>query len=540
MRQPYLHKLIVIDDEEEVREGLRDFIPWHELGFQFLGAADNGLAALQMTEELHPDVVLCDINMPIMDGLEFAEIVASRFPKVRIMFLTGYDEFEYAQKAIKLKAIDFLLKPLTPGELEDAFRSLKEKLVRESQEKQDLILLKQKLQESIPILKERYLHQWASGRIPFAEISRRLASVGLHLRGEDWACFVMDIKEKDVHPFREDPDLLTFAIANVSEEFLRDRMKEGHLFVNALNQPVAIVSCDRESMIEAQRQMIDTAYALQRVIQSIIKVNVTIGVGGLVPPMNLAKSYGEAQRALDYRFLLDGNDVLYIHDVERNNQDFASERLVSLQSTITNQLKVATLEEVDRWVDQYFFELTASGLEPEVCKVYVMELVALLSRTYQEPFAALFGKGEGALHPLLFILQCKHLHEMKGLVQAWCKEIVTAMSNRRESFYEQTVRQTLDFIQAHYDEEKCSIQMICDHLHISPSYFSYIFKKITGETFTEYVTGLRLQKARELLRTTSLKTYEVAEKVGFNNIHYFSTVFKKNVGVTPSDYRKRI
>lgn len=531
-----LYKLLVVDDEEEVREGMKDFIDWPGMGFELLGTAENGKEALARIASNRPDVVLCDINMPVMDGLQLAEEVGRLCPQIKIVFLTGYDEFEYAQQAIRLNAEDFLLKPVTPQDIEGLFLSLREKLERENEQQRDLMELRRKLRESVPILRERYLHQWLSGTVSFSDIAARLDSIGIPVYGRLWACLVMEPDGKEDHPFSADPDLMTFAIANVSEEWIRANIGPGYVFVNARNQPTAVVSVadgpDKES------RLVDSAYALQRMIERILKISVTIGVGSIVAPERAASGYRDAQQALEYRFLLEGGKVLYIKDVERNSGEPSTGRLLDIQDRIVSRLRVSGEEEAGTWVREYFSELSSCGLSPEICKVYVVELVTLLSKAYHEYFASMFDQDGGAFHPILLLSRCDTLQQMRDFVEEWCREIAGRIGRRRNHFYEETVEKAIAFMKENYANEKCSIQMLCDHLYISPSYFSLIFKRITGETFVEYLTGIRLEKARELLRTTSLKAYEIAELTGFSNTHYFSMVFKKGVGVTPSEYRK--
>lgn len=532
------YTLIVVDDEEEVREGMKDFIPWGSMGFRFVGAAENGWEALQLMETICPDAVLCDINMPVMDGLELAETVRNRYPNVKIVMLTGYDEFEYAKQAVKLNVVDFLLKPITPRELEEVFLSLKEKLMREEEEQRDLARIRQKLQESYPILRERYLLQWVMGRIRYEEIKARLDSVGIHVDGERWAAMIIEADLTAAHPFQQDADLMTFAITNVSEEWSRMHFQGGYAFVNALNQPVLLVPCAPLDEDDAERALLDGAYSLQQVLKHTLKITVTIGVGESVHPSMIDRSYRHAMRTLDYRFLLEGTPVLYIKDLERDGRDNDRQKLEELEDKLVSQLKVASAGEIREWIDDYFRTLATSALEPELCKIYVVELTALLSRSYPVPMSSLYR--EGAFHPIQMISRCTSLQQMKQLIESWCFEILRNITRQRDHYYEEIVEKAVRFIRDRYADDQCSVQMMCDHLHISPSYFSMIFKKVTGETFVEYLTGVRLEKARELLRTTSLKVYEIAEKTGFNNHHYFSAVFKKHVGVTPSEFRKRI
>jgi two-component system response regulator YesN len=534
------YKIMIVDDEDEVRQGMMDLIPWSSLGYEFTGAASNGQEALDLCQQCRPDVIICDINMPIMDGLEFAEIVMKQMPQVKLIFLTGYDEFDYAQQAVKLNVDDFLLKPLTPDEMTQLLLRVKEDLDREIREKQDLQQIKLKLKESLPLLRERYLIQWVTGRVPYKKVLKSLESVGVTIEQQYWTVFVLHIEPLPTQSFRIDEELLTFAITNIGEEWIKDSFDAGYVWVNAMDQPVFVISSRFTNVQESEVRFMNSADQIRKTLEKYLKVTVTVGAGRSTRPENLPVCYKEALRALEYRFLLEESQVLFIKDLEqRKSEQQSSEQISFLIDRIVNRIKVASEVELTQWIEELFVEFRSSPLSVELYKVHLIELVILLSKSFYEHIGSMSKTEDGLLHPILHLLQYSTLTQMKQYIEEVCLSIVRGVAGQREHFYEDVVEKAILFLNENYEDPHLSIQVICDHLHLSSSYFSLIFKKETGETFVEYVTGIRLEKARELLRTTTLKAYEIAERVGFNNIHYFSMVFKKVVGVAPSEYRKQ-
>jgi len=190
----YLYSFVIVDDEPEIREGIRDTIPWEQLGFTFKGAFANGKEALEYIELNPPDVLITDINMPFMDGLVLSELVLQRSPGTKVLIISGYDDFEYARKALQLQVHDYIVKPITPSEFKDILCRLKEILDKERAEEQDIKRLKLQLAENLPLIKERFLNQLITGVIPDEELYERSKYLGLSIvsHTEAFHCIILD------------------------------------------------------------------------------------------------------------------------------------------------------------------------------------------------------------------------------------------------------------------------------------------------------------------------------------------------------------
>lgn len=217
----YLYSFVIVDDEPEIREGIRDTIPWDTLGFTFKGAFANGKEALEYVEQNPPDVLITDINMPFMDGLVLSELVLQRSPKTKVLIISGYDDFEYARKALQLQVQDYIVKPITPGEFKETLRKLKEVLDKERAEEQDFERLKKQLAENLPLIKERFFNQLITGAIPAEELQERSTYLGLSVQSNLGAihCIVLDFVQ---HHGGEGFDIDVLRVKNVIRHYLEN------------------------------------------------------------------------------------------------------------------------------------------------------------------------------------------------------------------------------------------------------------------------------------------------------------------------------
>ncbi|MCC3375406.1 response regulator [Cohnella sp. REN36] len=536
-----MYKVIVVDDEAVVREGLKMTIRWEEHGFELAGDYANGREAWDAIERRKPDLVISDISMPYMDGLELAELVATQFPYIKMIILTGYDQFEYAQQAIRLRVSDFILKPITAREIRELLDKVRREMDEEARRLEDLSRLQHQLHQSLPLLKERFLERLVALELGKPEIDERFAYFGLPPLAPSCLVMVADIDdfgERDAHfGDAHDAEFLRFAAFNIFEETVQGR-SDVLLFRTREERMVAILSGRTE-----ESDLYDQAFAIaeevRHLVEKFLKFTVTIGVGRpCVSAEQLPLSYRGALSALDYRFLLGKNRVLSVADLEavppapRPQPD--AERLLAAA------VKTGTATEAYAQIERLVAELKASWMPVGPCFLQVQRVVLLLVNAMQEMGIA--GGAEDGLEPQLWLTD---VYRFKTLdeIEFWLKQVVGAMmeaaqANRNHYTLQQIVRAKA-YIEANYGNEKLSLQELCRHVLMSTSYFSLVFKQQTGETFVEFLTRVRIEKAKELLLGTALKFYEIAEKVGYGDPNYFSILFKKHTGCTPRDFRDR-
>lgn len=532
-----MYKLILVDDEADVREGVYQEIDWAGCGFEVTGRAENGREALEQAERWSPDVVVTDIRMPFMDGLQLSERIRAEHPSAKIIILTGFDEFEYARKAIRLGVEEFVLKPFSSREFMQALHKVKAKLDEEIAQKENVALLREHYRKSLPVLRESFLGSLMTRKLPEREIREKAAGYGLNLEGALYSVSVLQA-DPGGGP-AEDKELSLFAVRNIAEEIAAGR---GQGCVFQMNEGVVVLSVAARAEPDAFR--LGTLAAMEEIRRSVekyLKMTVTVGVGTVTETLSDLKfSYDDALAALDYRPVVGGNRVVAIEDVERRSP--APIRYDPLQEqALIRCLKVGTPEEMAEIVERLFdAPLRASrAADYRDVQLWMMQLAATLLKAAQETGQETGGLFGGSGSPLTELARFTDLREAKRWYLDACGRLMSRISEDRQASGHALVEEARRFTMEHYMDSELSTAKVCRHLHISPGYFSALFKRETNATYVQYLQNVRMEAAKELLLSTDLKAFEIAEKVGYADPNYFSFSFKKHVGLSPKDYRLR-
>ncbi len=531
-----MYKVLLVDDEVVVREGIKERINWSELGLVCIGDCENGLEAMEAVDQLRPDVVLTDINMPFVDGLALTRYVLEHHPFTKVIILTGYDDFTYAQQAIKLRVKDFILKPITARELHKVLEKVTDEMNEEKRKREDLDSLKIQLNESLPLLKERFLERMVTSSIHHWDIEERLRYFQIMLKVPYYLVMAMDTDYLPEDHHNADKDLLRFAMFNVIQEVVEQ--EEGLIAFRTRDEKVIVILSGEE-----QEPLFDIAQKLaeqiRHLIESYLKFTVTIGIGRSCHTLNqLPQSYESAMTALEYRFLLGTSKVISIMDMEGHrtaisvdHQEDWEQKLISCMKTGTeNELK-ATLQDIVHHYKNSFPSI-------QQCYIHIQKLIIYLIRDLNQ-----LGLQEvdifGDVNPITHIYELQTLEEVESWLFDCCRYAINTIIEQRDDFCNSQVRAAELYLKQNYSDDGLSLSIISKHVHMSTSYFSSVFKLQTGKTFVEYLTAVRIGNAKELLKFTTLKTYEIATRVGYQDPHYFSMLFKKTTGDSPTEYRQR-
>ncbi len=534
-----LYRVLLVDDEEEIREGIIQKIDWEGCGFQLVGGAENGKEALEMAERLRPDLVMADIKMPFMDGLELCRILAERMPTMKRVIFSGFDDFEYAQQAIKMNVTEYILKPINAAELTEMLGRLRAQMDREIDERRNVERLEEYYRQSLPILREQFLNGLVESRFATEsakDIIARATRYGLQIDAGCWSVAVAradDVGEGSPLAVRE---LRLLSAQKVIEEHLE---RFGRFYSFLYGDSVTVVA-----MLPSPHLILEFVERLDQVCkiaQRLLGFHLAVGVGPVCHELpGLHSAYLGALRAVDYRVLTGTDQAIYIDDMEPSttaplNFEEQDERRLS------GAIKLGTPEEIKEVVDSLigrFGEHSGAGLSFNQYQIYLMEMLAVLinlARAYRLELDEVFGEGfQGYAHLADF-------DSLKSL-SAWfydsCLHISTFIKRERLDAAKLTVEKAKAFVQENYHNTDISVEMLCNHLHMSPAYFSTVFKREAGVSFINYLTDVRMDQAVKLLNSTEEKTYAISALVGYTEPNYFSYVFKKRFGVSPSKYRK--
>ncbi len=527
-----MYRVLLVDDEEEIRQGISRKIDWESLGFHLVGEAENGAEALDLALELTPDVVLTDIKMPFMDGLELCRHLGSQLPAAKLVVFSGFDDFEFARTAIGMHVSQYILKPINAPELTQVLTDLRQQLDQQRAQRRDMDTLRRRYEESLPVLRELFFTRLLEGHIPQQEIAERSARYELNLEGGTWITALIRVEEEEEPTLSRDELILLSVRAFVEERF----QLEGCTFhLTLFGDWIAVLAS-----VEDDTALYPFIHELSRICalaQSILGLTLTVGVGR--PSTSTALLHlgaEEARTALDYRVLTGSGRAIYIGDLEPSGQtvltfDEEDER------TLSAAVKLGNAQQVEEVVKGLVFRLRAADIDLPQCQFFLLELITALvklARTGGVEPEKIFGRDfTGSIH----ITDFPSREAMGRWYCARCCTLQDILSRQRTDSAGRTVERAKRYIHAHYSDSDLNVDTLCAHLYLSPAYFSTLFKRETGMNFTAYATQVRMTAAADLLVTTDEKTYLIAQKTGYADANYFSYVFKRQFGVSPSKYR---
>ncbi len=524
------YTILLVDDEEEVMQGMMKRMDWDSLGFSIIGYASNGVKAFEMVEEFQPDVIMTDIKMPYMDGLELAGRVKEEFPAAKILFFTGFDEFEYAKEAVHLEAEEYILKPINAAELAEVFTRLKIKLDQEIHEKRNVEILRKYYLESLPLLQAEFYAALIEGRVLEEELSGYLSDYQLSFTGPCFSCLVIHTSSCQI-PEQMNPLLLSTSVQKQAQEHLAKRW-QAKCF-SYLGDTVLIAQLKNETAIS---DLTDECDRFCRYARRMIGAVVTIGIGQVYRGLlDMAQSYESAREAVSYRGIYGSSRAINRKEVVPQKIMRSGAASDMELSAIFKMIRLGSAEDVEQAVEKYLEHTSASEKSLQQYHIDIMELISALYRfSMNHEIADGFLGDIRTLYTSLLDMEPNALREW---LTASCLSMRKAIISARNSSTKSFVSRAEEYVRNNYGNEELSLDCICEVLGVSNSYFSTIFKKETGSSFITYLTDYRMDRAACLLIETNEKSYMIAKKVGYTDPNYFSYVFKRRFGVSPSKYR---
>lgn len=536
------YRVLLVDDEPVIRKGIISSIDWQQEDIESWSEAANGKEALELIPEINPDILITDIRMPIMDGLKLVEEVKKSYPDIKIIILSGFDDFEYAQRAIKNGVESYLLKPVGAEQLVKEVKNLLEKIEAEREKKAVELRNTKLIREHYQSLKKAFTNDMLRGKFSkYEDLSGQAAALGLEISTGRWFTCVFSIDDFLLWSEIDsdlDQDSLRYLVLNVIEEVLQ---KHGRAFgtMGELDQLNVFVECcsracsSDDSCIEITRYLEE----IQKHVDNYLNCTLTIGIGRPVDNLlTIASSWKQALSAVRQKAYMGKAAIIHYQDKFDSELSFV-EYPSEIERDIISQMRLGNREPMNEALSSYFDTLGHNRASSSDYRQHCQRLMIMSISGLEESGIDSHKLPLEQSNHIARLQQLETVADFEQHLKRYFDELLDIIQQSRDEKYTSFIRQTIDYVKNNYQEE-ISLASLAQAIHITPNYLSKLFKKETGVNFVDWLNQYRIDIAKELLIThPELKGYEISEQVGFHDYKYFTFVFKKYAGQTPRDFR---
>ena len=541
-------KIFLAEDEVVVRETIKRMIPWEELGFELVGEAADGEMALPLLIRQQPDLLITDIKMPFMDGLTLARLAKKEIPGLKVVILSGYDDFNYAKQAIGIGGEDYLLKPITKNALIERLSEIRSRYEHEKTQKEYYEKFQREMQAYEKNSSRDFFEALVGGSMDMMEVYKRAEKLGLDIVAEAYNVLIFTMNcDEDFSGQRDEYSSWEAESLELLENFFAGH-SSAMLFRSNIFSYGVLLKGQRETIEENTRACVDE-------IRKILsrqdgRREWFLAVGQSVERLSqIQKSYHTASRAFSQRYLYDENILYYdeMETMEHLGGQAETEDNAYLQKVDVNALNPAILqkflsnglqEETENFVKDYFYAIGQEPMESLVFRNYVILNVRFSVISFIKGLGCDTNEMESADTEEVLAESGKNMESAIAYAKKMISQAIEIRDQNSGNKNRSILKTAVDFIDSHYMDEEISLNTVANVANVSSNHFSALFSQNMGQTFIEYLTSLRMNKAKELLRCTGMRSSEIAGEIGYKDAHYFSYLFKKTQGMTPSDYRK--
>ncbi len=526
-----MYSVFAVDDEPIVLEGIRSKIDWEGSGFTFAGEATDGEIALSMIHEIKPDILVTDIKMPFMDGLQLAEAIKRTQPWIKIIILSGHDEFDYAKKAISIGIEEYLLKPFTPEELLASLNKAAAQIDKERKQLSDISKLRDELKSSEALIKKEFLNNLVHGSEEMSTALQKSSELGLNLISRYYKVLISRINSRsgNTETQQEACSLLNSYSTAISEA------------VSFFHHSNLLVCIFKGS---TQEELDDNTFRAAETIAHIATKNedciVLTAIGKTVEHLSqLSISYEDAKKILQAGNISKENRIISSEDIS-DNENTNGDTLLNFEEgdPLVDKLKYAAKGDIQKIIEDSMELIKKNPDQFSVFASYLLvDLIFAVSKLVEK-----LGGNIKELNP--DILQRKFIDDAVSDEARFTKTLEQVLNfalefrdSKMTGKYGSVILKAKQFIEENYADQNTTLTTVAEAVCLSPNHFSTIFSQECKTTFIEYLTNVRLENAKRLMRETDMKGYDIAYECGFSDPHYFSYIFKKNTGLSPREYK---
>lgn len=537
-------KVFLVEDEVIIRQSIKNNVEWEKHGYEFVGEAADGEMALPLIKELKPDILITDIKMPFMDGVELGKILKTEMPEISIIFLTGYDDFSYAKEAISIGVAEYLMKPVTGKQLIAALDKVKDQIVQKKIMTENMSRLEKESEKNIQIKRYRFFGELVRSKIPVSKLITMGNELGISIMASAYA--VILIKFYFNHPDdgerkrqAEDADMLLTQADSEQNAVMFQRATEGYIFLLKVQSD--------EDIDQVRERFLDN---VKKIASGFEDLGYFIGVGETVHRVHeISRSYDTASVAFAKQYEMEKNRVIYYSQLDKKEEmenisvdiDFREINMEKTdKSVLVKFLKSGAKEEVDGFVEDYFKAFGEKNMESFLFRQYIILDICVIINEFLEQIQGAKKKVADKMFGENYkFTDVDTLVKTKAYVKRLINKVLELRSESVIKKYQPMIEEATEYIKEHFNDDDMSLNVVASIVGLSPSHFSTVFRQEVGSTFVEYLTMVRMEEAKTLLKCTSLKSSEIGYRIGYKDPHYFSFLFKKTQRCTPKEYRMK-
>lgn len=531
-------KVFLVEDEAVIREGIKKRIPWEQYGFSLVGLATDGEMALPLIRKEKPDLLITDIKMPFMDGLSLSKIVREEFPQMKIVIISGHDDFEYARQAIRVGVDQYLLKPITRSNLRNILLEMKEKIEQGKNQKDFQIQFQNEMHEYEQFSRRYFFEMLFEGEKSLTEIYKEAKELSIDIMAPCYNLIFLYIQEKGSNVSESDVDVFIRIQEEILHYFLR--RPQYILFRWNVNSFGILVKADSEEIADRTERGVEHIKRLCNEREEILDWHLAFG-----PPVErlslLSDCYQEVSRLFAYRFIkpeihvLSGETLKDYINIKDNEYYTNIKPAIIAPEVMRDFLEKGGKDEIHEFVQTTLYAIK-EALNSKMFLDYMILNVHFTIISFIESIGGAKEEYESEVEK-----NYQDLHIAADEVYDFMVSSlgIAVRIRDKESNYKRgkILTRALSYIDENFSEDSLSLGKLAKEIEVSPNYLSSIFSQNMQKTFIEYVTDKRIEKAKSLLRTTSLTLGDIALEIGYKDSHYFSFVFKKVEGRSPREYR---
>lgn len=541
-----MFRLLVVEDEEMIRNKILQNIDWKENGFVEVFEACDGIEALEIIKRNNIDIVVTDIQMPKMSGIELIREVKSLNKGIKTVITTAYAEFEYAKESVKLNVNDYILKPFKSKDLLEIVKKLLEEIIRERSERVEVENLRRQLRENKKALQDKLFNDLL-GNSFVGDIDNDLNYLELSsLKGREYFIaavninnFIDLIKEED----EEQKYICNLSLFNLVSKFLStfDIKKDispdfnmGYTIINyKIDQIVIVIYNDMDRFTPVLEELIERG-------RKDVGFNLTIGIGNKYQNLtHMHISYKEACSAAMLSCIY-GREIVYrFNDLNFGNKVYSKQLHILVDTKLYDDLKVGAYEEIKKDIVDIITQIKSSKLELEAINTIIYNIMLLSCKTINELGYNVFDIMGNDFNLHFDVKKINDLVQLEEWFMDFFFKVNEFINLKRSCRNENLIAKVKEYVDSNYFDN-ITLTSISKAFGMSSGYLSVLFNEYIGQNFIDYLSNMRIQKAKSLLKGTDLRIYEIADRVGYRDAYYFSAAFKKIVGINPKDYREKV